>query len=355
LLSQKPRPTRAARARASTLAGCLALAAASLARAQADGEPAAAGPEAAGREAPSPVFFLRDRSKIAGSPSFEELEVLTQYGVLKVPKADLVSIRFARRIPADLQARIDELIAGLGSKDFDTREAASKALAEIGAPASEFLRKAAKSSGDEDVKSHCQNLVDQIDAQAAVEEAAGEEGLADITGRDDEVTTARMTIKGTVPAEEFAIRSRYGELRVRIADLTGVVFRSSGVTSAKVDVSPQHQPPGNWYDTKLELTKGQRLKIEASGMVTVRNYGVSAGPEGNREWGPGTGFANFPMLALVGRVGKRGQPFLVGTQHNGKARGSGRLYLAIVSFTPHPGGATGSYRVKVETSAAGEP
>jgi hypothetical protein len=306
-------------------------------------------PDAKADDAKSaPIFYLRDNSKIAGMPKLEALEVETQYGTLKIPRDQLVRIRLARRIDTALREKISQLIVDLGHDDYDKRDTATKALGEIGAPALDFLRKAAKSANEE-VKNRASILIGQIDEKASSKGSEGEDSLPEISGSEDEVSTARMTVRGSIRSEEFVIESRYGDLRVRLADLTGIVFRRSAAAAARIDVPAQNQPPGNWFDTKIDVDKAERLKIEATGQVSVRNYGLIAGPDGNREWS-GNSFGNFPMLSLVGKIGKRGQPFLVGNGYTGKARGSGRLYLGVVAFSPYPGGAAGSYQVKVQVS-----
>jgi hypothetical protein len=317
-------------------------------------EPAPPSGESPPREAASddarstPIFYLRDNSKIAGTPKIEFLEVETQYGTLKIPRDQLVRIRLARRIDAALRERIGQLIAELGHDDFDKRDAATKAIGEIGIPALDFLRKAAKSPNEE-VKNRASILIGQIEEKAVAKGPEGEDSLPEISGSEDEVSTARMTVRGSIPAEELVIESRYGDLRVRLADLSGIVFRRSAASAARIDLPSQNNPPGNWLDTKIDVEKGERLKIEATGQVSVRNYGIIAGPDGNREWS-GNSFGNFPMLSVVGKIGKRGQPFLIGNGYSGKSRGSGRLYLGVVAFSPYPGGAAGSYQVKVQVS-----
>ncbi len=300
------------------------------------------------KEGSPPTFFLRDRSKITGFPKMEVLEVRTQYGALSIPRDQIVRIRFSRRLSPELKDRIQKLIADLGDEDFDRREAATKALGEIGLAALDALRKAAKSTNEE-VKNRAGILVSGLDQQLAESRAGAEDSLQHIGGSDDEIVTSRMTIKGLIPHPEFAIQSRYGELRVATADLTGIVFRSAGPQAMKLDVAPTYQPPGNWMDTKFDLENGQKLKIEATGQIHVRNYGVSSGPDGNRDWG-GTSFQNFPMLSLVGKIGKRGQAFLIGNGYTGRVRTAGRLYVAIVTFSPNPGGANGAYKVSIQAS-----
>src|SRR2546422_5971257 len=230
------------------------------------------------RQSP-PIFYLHDLSKIAGYPKLEALQVDTQYGPLSIPKDQLVRIRFARRLAADLQAKIQELIDELGDADFDKREAATQALKEVGPSALELLQKATKSTNEE-IKNRSEILVGQL-SKPAEGKASEDENLVQLAGSDDEIVTTRMTIKGRIPQDEFIIESRYGELRVRTSDLTGISFRPTGPSSLKADVTTQHQPQSNWLDTKFDLVKGQKLKLEASGQVTVRNYGISSGPEGN--------------------------------------------------------------------------
>jgi hypothetical protein len=295
----------------------------------------------------APIFYLRDGSKIAGTPRLEALQITTSYGVLNIPRDQLVRIRFARRVDAATRSRIEGLIEDLGNEDFDRREAASKSLTEVGPDALQLLRKALKSSNEE-VKNRATILIGQIDTKSEGK-AEKDEALPELVGAEDEVTTAKMTLRGTVSGEEIGIDSRYGELKIRVADLAGAIFRASGAAAGKVEVSAQNQAPQNWVDSKLDVEKGQKLKIEAAGQITVRNYGISSGPEGNRDWG-GNSFNNFPMLALVGKIGKRGQPFLIGPSFTGKANASGRLHLAVVPFTPYAGGASGSYQVKIQTA-----
>lgn len=304
---------------------------------------------------PPPTFYLLDGSKIAGQPLLKELAVETAYGTLLVPVDHLVSIRMARRIPAQQREEILALIARLGHEDFDTRDSASAALEAMGAPALELLRKAMRSP-DEETRSRAEVLVAAI-TKAGTPSNGSEPGETSedsriqlARGTDDEIVTMKMTLRGMIQQDSFRVQSRYGALRVAAADVAGIQFRSLGPSALKVTVASNQQPPGNWLDTKLDLEKGQTLRVKASGQISVRNYNVLAGPAGNTDWGGNT-FGNFPMLSLVGKVGKKGQPFLVGEEHQGKPKGAGRLYLAIVPFSPYPGGASGSYQAQITAAS----
>ena len=300
-----------------------------------------------------PLFFLRDRSKVAGVPKIDALRIATRYGVLSVPFDELVRARFVQRVSPGVKARVNEQIALLGSDDFEARERATAALQRIGPDALPLLRQALDSPLDE-VKSRAQMLAEELAEDEKKKESAAGTAIASslprLQGTEDEVTTTRMTIKGSVELEKVVIESRYGELVVDVADLEAIAFQRAGPTSARLEVLPKHQPPGSWLDTKLDVEKGQRLSIEASGSINVSNYGVSSGPAGTTQWS-GNSFNNLPMLSLVGKVGKKGKPFLVGTDYREKLSTGGRLYLSIVPFSYNPTGAVGKYEASVRLAS----
>lgn len=156
-----------------------------------------------------------------------------------------------------------------------------------------------------------------------------------------------MVIRGTVELERVEIQSRYGGLRVDVADLVEISFQKAGPSHAKLDVLPKYQPNGEWLDSKLSLEKNQRFLIEAGGSMTVSNYGVSCGPTGTTQWSSGNAFNNYPLLSLVGKVGKNGKPFLIGSNYKGKATSNGHLYLSVVPFVYDVDGVTGKYTATV--------
>ncbi|MGQ9590855.1 MAG: HEAT repeat domain-containing protein [Planctomycetota bacterium] len=306
------------------------------------GEPQPAA--AASETSQAPVFFLRDGGQVAGSPQFESLRVETPYGALTVPRAELVEVRFALRLKPELKARIEAALSRLGDEDFDVREAASADLEAVGAPALPFLREALQSPVEE-VHSRAAEILKAIET-AAEKKAEGPESAR---GSDDEVVTTRMTIRGCVNQESFAIVTPFGRLEVAAADVAAIHFGAVRPVRAKVTVGAQHQAPLKWLDTKIDIQKGQILRLAASGQISVRNYGISSGPGGNTEWSGHGSFGNLPMLSLVGKIGRTGKPFLAGASYRGKPSEAGRLYLAIVPFTPNPTGASGAYQVTVQT------
>ena len=298
-------------------------------------------------EAPAtPVFLLRDRSKVAGKPRFTKLLVKTRYGTLEVPFAELTRVRFARRLAPEIAKKIDALIDRLGRNDFDEREEAMEELRKVGDQALERLR-VASGSKNEEVRNRAEILVEEIEDLTTNGAADDEPGLR---GLEDEVRTNRMTLKGEVLADTIEIDSRYGALTISVNDLTAIHFRPTGAMSRKVTVTPNFQPPGKWLDTKVDVQKKQDLGIQASGLTSVGDWNVNSGPDGNTRYSGNT-FGGFPPLTLIGKLGKDGKPFKVGAKYRAKANAKGRLYLSIVAFMYSPTSTTGKYSASIKLGA----
>jgi hypothetical protein len=304
------------------------------------GEAAEAGPAAA-----SPLFFLRDGSKVAGFPAFDVLHVETRYGLLKVPATEILSLRFVPRIGNELETEVRRQIERLGSDDFDVREDATDRLRKIGLPALTQVRKAA-SSEDEETRNRAELLL--ADIQTKLAESVKDDGdIAPAAGDDDEVLSRRFRIKGRVQEEKYRVTTRYGELEFDVADLIGIDFRVEGKDAASLTVSATRTAPNAWVSTRTTVVKGQRLRITAAGSMQVADYNLTVGPAGTTRYGTGT-FGSFPMLALVGQIGKNGKPFLIGASYRGKASAAGTLFIGVVPFRRNLE-ATGAYKVKIET------
>ncbi|MEB3203080.1 MAG: hypothetical protein VKP57_00100 [Candidatus Sericytochromatia bacterium] len=82
----------------------------------------------------------------------------------------------------------------------------------------------------------------------------------------------------------------------------------------------------SWQDTGLDIPNGASVTLTASGLIA--HGGGSIGPAGvNSTWGD-TLVPSLRALALIGKIGRNGTPFLVGSRL--VLSGSGqRLFLAI--------------------------
>lgn len=91
----------------------------------------------------------------------------------------------------EVAARVRELIRDLGADEFHKREAASKELVEIGQPALEALRRAAKESQEPEVQYRAQALIEQIPIAVALQ------------ARQKELASLRKELAQTQPALDF--------------------------------------------------------------------------------------------------------------------------------------------------------
>lgn len=85
----------------------------------------------------------------------------------------------------------------------------------------------------------------------------------------------------------------------------------------------------SWTDTGLDLVLGNKVTIEATGEVFA-NPTVSGGPDGvpdRPEWAKYNVVAEAPHVALVGKIGEDGAPFLVGAETSFVVKVDGRLFL----------------------------
>ena len=299
----------------------------------------------AAAEVPQPVFFLRDGSRITGLPDFDSLQVKTRYGTLNVPSTDLVRLRLTPRTGNESRELIEAEILRLGGSDFDEREAAMDALRKLGTPALPFLNKLA-TSDDEELRNRSLLLIGEIRSRIKEANKHGDEFPA-LVGGADEIITRRFKIRGAIEETSFSVKSRYGTLAIKVADILGVDFRTGGAIQETVTIGSKHLVPANWSNTKLFISAGITLRIKASGSLFVQNYNLNSGPQGTTRYS-GTTYKNFPMLSLVGKIGRNGTPFLIGANYKAQARTGGTLQLGVVPFRTNYK-ATGTYKVRIST------
>src|SRR4051794_38807875 len=79
----------------------------------------------------------------------DRIDVVTPYGKLQVPLAEVVRIELGTRIPEDVASRIETAIGKLGSDDFNERETSSSALLALRERAYPALLQAASSKDPE--------------------------------------------------------------------------------------------------------------------------------------------------------------------------------------------------------------
>ena len=289
------------------------------------------------KSSPSPpMFHMRDGTRLAGIPEGEGVKVKTAYGILTVPMRELVRIRFCSSVDSNLSEKIAGLIQQLGHEEFDLRQEATEKLTAIGLPALKALEKAQQSE-DEEIKARAEKLVAQLEGN--VEEPDEDElHLVPLEGEEDEVETAEFTIKGQIEEQNFMVKTRYGSLGFKRADILSIVFQEPLVTRLSFDVPGATLAEKNsWFDSQADLDDGEEFKLKASGTITLASFNATrCGPEGTQAIKRGTvssSFKNFPTGSLLGKIGKSGKPFLVGSEYEGVVEKKGRLFLGIALKT----------------------
>ena len=317
----------------------------------ADAAPDAGPPAAAKKDSPPPkkkapqppMFRLRDGTRLAGTPDLKLLHLATPYGRLEIPVNEIVQIRFAAFHDPELAARVTASVEALGSEEFDRREEAMAALRKIGAPAAEALKKAL-ASDDEEVKTRAEKLLSEIEEDLS--EADEEEGKqASLTGEDDEVVTLKFTAMGRVEEEAFSLETRYGTLKLGRKDIVSILFQDAPVSRTSVEVpGATFSAAGKWHDAKVDVTQGEMLRITATGSLNLQNYGQNTSPDGTSSVS-GNQLEQFACGSLVAKVGEKGKAFLIGSDFQGSAPATGKLFLGI---SLQNGEVSGSYKVEVE-------
>ena len=109
---------------------------------------------------------------------------------------------------------------------------------------------------------------------------------------------------------------------------------SPGCSTATV-VAAATPPPGvpgvdgMWQSTGVTLTAGQPVTVTATGTWSSAGVALTAaGQSSTMVTGADCPLSGAPLLALIGRIGPTGTPFLIGTTRSWTPTTSGVLYLA---------------------------
>jgi hypothetical protein len=252
--------------------------------------------------------------------------VKTAFGELTVPVAEIRRVRFGRRSQPERLQKVDAAVKDLASANPDRRDHAKAAIVQEGVFAAQSLRQAAKDHEDPEVRRIAAEMLKELDLDE-------DEFLPD----DDQVDTARFSLMGQIAHEAFKVHvPELGPLVVRRGDVERV--RAFGPDlSRKVTVGGTNVWPNGWFDSKIKVEKGEKLKISASGTIFFPNWGQAFTPDGNQNMGMMNGMM---VGTLAARVGEKGTLFRVGSNYAGVAPASGSLYFILniqAPDQPHDG------------------
>jgi hypothetical protein len=305
----------------------------------------AAGPALAedkAAESPRPaevVAYLHDGTVLRKVYLRDGVAVVTRFGRLTVPAAEIRRIEFGLHLPEEVAREVAAAVKQLGSDEYKQREAAGKRLVALGHRAYPAVQAAARSA-DKEVAARARAAAEQIRKAAPAELLSLRE--------QDVVQTRDCVLTGRIEAEALkAQTAALGPLTLRLGELRSL--RSGAVERAEVAVeAAQFTAAGKWADSGVTVEAGTGLLVAAGGRVDLVPAQAGqhvSGPGGYHAQGGDPGFA---AGALLGRVGEDGPVFVVGPRFEGRIARGGKLYLRIVPLAG--GGApSGSYQVKVST------
>jgi hypothetical protein len=190
------------------------------------------------------------------------LDLVTPYGELKVPAAEIHSIEFATRLSDTETASIATALSSLASSAFGVREEATNRLLALEHRAYPALVRASKDA-DAEVAKRAAALVSRLESTVPSER---------LKERDyDVVETAHSKISGKLRAETIAVATtEFGPQNLRLADIRNL--RSERARPAGLSYLAPEADPGNM--TRYQGQIGKTFAFHVTGRADSTVYGT---------------------------------------------------------------------------------
>ena len=275
------------------------------------------------------VFHLWDGNVITGDLATDGVTVVTEFGDLKIPVEKLYGFRPGLNSFPEIQEQIKGFVAKLGDKDFNEREKAHKSLVNMGP---QFLMEVYRyeDGGNAERKRHLKEIRSELETQA--EESENDEATENgdfAMLRGDSVQTKDFTIVGKIKEKQFVVSSKYGPLKIKLADIKYMdrPLTGGGEVRKTVRIPGNIMLGKNMKSTGIRVQKGDVLTIRASGQITMTPWGSNrtTGPEGSTRYSRKD---NFNGGSLVMQVGS-GKAIYLGAKKTVKISSSGTLKLGV--------------------------
>ncbi|MDA7918562.1 hypothetical protein N9B20_02750 [Mariniblastus sp.] len=296
-------------------------------------------------------FHMWDGSIVAGLVTMDFISINTEFGVLEVPVARIKKLFPGLNSFPELDKKIKMLIAQLSDKDFAMRETAHRELTNMGLQIREQLQDA-NSDGSAEQKKRLSEIRQAIEEEFEDAEENGESSERALI-RGDSIETPEFNIVGKILQKTFTVNSKFGQLTVELSDVKMAdrpVQEKKSATKKTVKIASDaffQRTPAN---TRIRVTKGDKISIKADGVVQWTNWSTSSTPDGLTNQGQ---FQGIQSGTLCARIGSSGKIFKVGKEHTGVAKQSGTLYLGIAiqdSYVQQNYRWTGNYDAKVRVT-----
>src|SRR5262245_57779639 len=260
-------------------------------------------PGKAGREPALVEVRFTDNSTMKLTLRDERIEVVTRYGKLVVPVAEIQRIDFGTRLSEEDGHKIEAAIGNLGSPQYKVREAAQADLIAFREKSYPALLRATKHK-DPEVIRRAEELLNNLRQTVP-------EDLLEIR-EFDVVWTDEMRLTGRISGETFKVHtSQFGEQPLKLADIRGL--RSLAQVAADTELDPKNfiPDPGNLSQYQQQIGKvlyvrvtgGARQHVAgvfAPGMPGGAPGGMVIGMGGGTVWGTDVYTTDSPLaLAAV--------------------------------------------------------
>lgn len=311
-------------------------------------------PAAEGARAPHALrLHLMEGSVVSGRLSIDAMTVETPFGKLNVPVTSIVSFTPGLDSHPEERKRIGRLIQQLGSNAAAERDAAQRALTDLGMQVQTELHRFV---ADDDVerKTRVQKIL------AELEEAESDDDGDLATARpwivQDTVETSLFTVVGRISPQTFTVETQFGPLQVSIHDIR----RGEREVNQKPEIRKTVSVNGgnivqiDMLNSGVRINRGDKVSLTADGRLTMSPWGNNAvsSPDGSEQfqWYIAS---QIPGGALVARIGSSGKIFKVGSKFSFTATRSGVLHLGIAmnpQFATTDYSYPGEYSVKVRVN-----
>lgn len=299
-------------------------------------------------------LHLMEGSVVTGRLSIDAVTVETQFGKLEVPVASIVSFTPGLDSHPEERKKIGRLIQQLGSNAAAERDAAQRALTEMGVAVRGELSKAANDD-DAERKSRVQKVLaelEELDGDDDNDPAATRSWVA-----QDTLETSLFTVVGKISPQTFTVQTQFGPLQVAIGDIR----RGEREIEQKPEIRKTFNVTAanfvqmNMLGSGIRVNRGDKVVVNAEGKLVMSPWGNNAtsSPDGSEQFQwyiPN----QIPGGALVARIGTGGKVFKVGSKNTFTATKAGVLYFGIAmnpQFASPDYNFPGEYVVKVRVNS----
>ncbi len=256
----------------------------------------------------------------------DTIDVVTKFGKLNVPLANIRGIDLGVHLPEGMEQKIEECIKKLGSDKFKERDVAMNELLDMGARAYPSLNRAVN-SGDLELQQRIQGVLAKIKAKVP-------ENMLRLSA-DDRISTTEFPIVGKIVSPAIKAKTQYfGDLELKLAELRSIAWVAANLDTEVSIEAAKFAVKDQWLDTGITLDGNSGLTVVASGEIDLLNDGsgdFTNGPSGSKT------VRRAPSMrlpgSLVGKIGDAGQVFVVGDRYTAMTAPAGKLFLSI---TPSP-------------------